>query len=227
MELPVFSQTEKDEFFEFFYKKFYQMNFGSLSKSDIELFVFHFFIEKLRKLNSVGNAVNETKLSDFKLACQLGVTPQKIRNLKLKERLIYPSSEYDWRKQFLQISGEARYDPDKKRVIMNISDNWLFVNIQDFLEDKGEPVEIQLNGKILQIPVPYYVDLMVEAHSANNESFRKEVVKKLQSLSPELKKLDVKKIGLSIKNAAIDITTLGANLVTMIPQLSILVGNAT
>ena len=110
---------------------------------------------------------------------------------------------------------------------MNISDNWLFVNIQDFLEDKGEPVEIQLNGKILQIPVPYYVDLMVEVHSINNEPFRKNVVKKLQSLSPELKKLDAKKIGLSIKNAAIDITTLGANLVTMIPQLSILVGNAT
>ena len=43
MELPVFNQTEKDEFFDFFYKKFYQMNFGSLSKNDIELFVFHFF----------------------------------------------------------------------------------------------------------------------------------------------------------------------------------------
>ncbi|SOE75536.1 hypothetical protein SAMN05720781_1659 [Fibrobacter sp. UWT3] len=227
MKLSDFSQTEKDEFFQFFYDKFYQKNFGSLSKSDVELYVFHFFIKKLRAQHSNGYAVNEINLSDFKLACQLGITPQKIRGLKLKERLVYPNSEYDWRKQFLQISDEAKYDPDKKRVIMNVSDNWLFANIQDFLEDKGEPIEIQLNGKILQIPVPYYVDLMVEVYSVDNKDFKTDVVRKLKSLSPEMKKMDMKKIGLSIKNAAIDITTLGVNLVTMIPQLSILVNSAT
>ena len=226
MELPEFSNEEKEEFFQFFYDKFYNKNFGSLSKSDIELYVFQFLIKKLRKLNSDGYAVNETKLSDFKLACQLGVTPQKIRSLKLKERLLYPSSEYDWRKQFLQISHEAKYDPDKKRVIMNISDNWLFVNIQDFLEDKGEPIEIQLNGKILQIPIPYYIDLMVEVCSVDDEKFKDKVARELEPLFTE-KGLDMKKIGLSIKDAALDLATLGANLATLIPQLSSFIHSAS
>lgn len=35
MKLSDFSQTEKDEFLQFFYDKFYQKNFGSLSNSGV------------------------------------------------------------------------------------------------------------------------------------------------------------------------------------------------
>ncbi len=217
MNLPEFKEDDYKEFFAFFKSNYFNNKFSTLTKGDVETYLFHFLIKKYRKINSDGYYVDDSSMTDFKMACLLGVTPQKIRSLKMKERLLFPDDQYDWKKQLLAISSQARYDTDKKRVILNVSDNWLFANIQDCLEEKGEPIEMQLNGKILQIPLPYYIDLMIETYKGEKKDIE-DIIKK--DLDIKDKKIDFKKLGILLKEHALNLTTLCANLATIIPNLS-------
>ena len=73
---------EKAEMFDILAAHFYCQNFGSFSKSDIELLMFHFLLEKEIKTNTNGAVLNYYAVSDYKLSKILGITQQKIKNLK-------------------------------------------------------------------------------------------------------------------------------------------------
>lgn len=71
----------------------------------------------------------------------------------------------------------ARYDEKTQRISLNIPDPNLFLEIQNYLEEKGAFIDIQLNRKILQMRAEYFVELSL---LLENEENRKEVIKKIR-----------------------------------------------
>ena len=96
---------------------FYSHNFGQTSKTDLDLLMFHFYYEKMRSIftDSEGG-LDYTQCSDYKISKELRITQQRVRNLKVKNQLIYPpEEELDWIKEFAKLTKNARYDHVTKK----------------------------------------------------------------------------------------------------------------
>lgn len=217
-----FTPDEKAEMFDVIANHYFEQNFGHMSKTDMDLLMFHFYIEKMISVcTNADGVLDYNKCSDYKISKELGITQQRVRNLKVKNQLVYPSEmERDWKKEFASLTRNARYDQNTKKVIVNIPDPNLYLEIQNFIEEKGAFVEKQLNSKILQIRAEYYIDLVI---SFETDANRKDIIDKLKKqLSAEGKDdfvFDERNIGKSLIEGAVNITTLAANLSTLItPQ---------
>lgn len=186
-----------------------------MSKSDFELMIFKFYIENLLSNNRDENNVikNYNECSDYKISKDLGITPQRVSNLKVKKELVYPS-KYDWKKAFLKLTENARYDPVTKKVTINIPDPNLYLEIQNFLEEKGSYIEKQLNRKVMCLRAEYYIDLIISLN--DSESERKEITEGLKKSFMKKNKgefsFDDKNIGKSLIDGAVNISTIAANL---------------
>lgn len=220
-----FSQDEKAKMFDEIAAHFYYRNFGQMTKTEIDLMMFHFYYEKLISSfkDSEGN-LDYKQCSDYRISRELGITQQRVRNYKVKNQLVYPSSENrDWRKEFSKLIENARYDRVSKKIIVNIPDPNLYLDIQNFIEERGAYIEKQLNSKILQIRAEYFIDLAV---SLEPFSYREEIVNELQKQLSENCKDDVvfdeRNIGKSLIESTVNITTIAANLSNIIsPQNTI------
>lgn len=110
MEYVSFTKEEKVKLFDKIADRFYNANFGQMSKSDIELLMFNFYIEKMvSDSKRPDGTVDYRKCSDYKISKDLGITQQKVRNLKVKNQLIHPI-QYDWRRALARLTENARYD---------------------------------------------------------------------------------------------------------------------
>lgn len=97
------STEEKEKIFDILSEKYYKNNFGTFSKADCDLLMFSFYIEKMVRDNSDdNNVVNYNICSDYTIAKELGITPQKVRNLKIKKQLVYPIT-FDWKKSLASL----------------------------------------------------------------------------------------------------------------------------
>lgn len=208
-----FTPEEKIRCFDEIASHFYESNFGQTSKSDIELLMFKFYIENMISVNtSKDGTIDYNQCSDYKISKDLGITQQRVRNLKVKKQLVYPI-DYDWKKALAKLTENARYEPNTKKVILNIPDPNLFLEIQNFIEEHGAYIEKQLNSKILQLRAEYYIDLIVLLES---EKKRKEIIKSLKKDFIDQGKDDAvfneKNIGKSLIEGAVNITMVAANI---------------
>lgn len=202
-----FTNEDKCKFFDEISKHFYESNFGSLSKSEFELLMFSFYIEKMISDNvDEDGIVNYSACSDYRISQDLGITQQRVRNLKVKNQLVN-HIEFDWKKSFSKLTANARYDKKTQKITINIPDPNLYLEIQNFIEEQGAYIEKQLNSKVMQLRVEYYIDLIVALEGDEN---REEIRKTLKQLFKEKGKDDdafvEKEIGKSILNAAVNIT---------------------
>ena len=207
-----FSDDEKIKMFDTIASKYFEANFGQTSKADIELLMFHFYIEKM-----ISNNTDETGIidfnacSDYKISKDLGITQQRVRNLKIKNQLVYPV-EFDWEKALATLVKNARYDKASSKIVLHIPDPNLYLEIQNFIEEKGAFVEKQLNTKVLQLRAEYFIDLVV---SLEPENSRKEIIKRLKKSfkdeGKDEKAFNEKCIGKSLLDMAINISTVVAN----------------
>lgn len=217
MELVQFSDDEKIRMFDEIAKHYYEVNFGQMSKSEMDLLMFHFYIEKLNNdhINDDGT-INYRECSDYKISKELGITQQRIRNLKIKEKLLYPK-DLEWEKALAALTKNARYDKKTNKITLNIPDPNLYIEIQNFIEEKGAYVEKQLNSKILQIRAEYYIDLVLAVEDEGN---RKKIIKELKK---EFKKSGAdddafkeSEIGKSLIEGTVNVTSIMANISGMI-----------
>ena len=211
-----FSDKEKVELFDRICKHFYYQNFGQMSKADIELMMFNFYIQKMVSENSDNDGViNYNNCSDYRISKELGITQQRVRNLKVKNQLVNPV-DYDWKKALAKLTANARYDSTTNKISLSIPDPNLFYEIQNFIEENGAYVEKQLNSKILQIRVEYYIDLII---SLENDTSKKKIIKSLRKQFKEANKsedlFDESNIGKSLIEGALNITTVAANISTI------------
>lgn len=217
---------EKVELFDKIATQFYEANFGQLSKADMELMMFQIYYEKLVKQSRFEDGtIDYCKCSDYKISHELGITQQRVRNLKVRNQLRNPI-EYKWQAALARLTDNARYDRRSGKVIINIPDPNLFLEIQNFIEEQGAFVEKQLNSKILQIRAEYYIALII---SMEPEKSRKEIVKLLKKQfkisGKDEEAFDEKNIGKSLIDLAVDISTIASEMAKVLSPQN-LVGNA-
>ena len=168
-----FSDSEKIEAFDRIADCFLQQNFGSVGKSDLELIFFSIVIEHL--LN------NGLSYDDYNISKLLGITQQRVRNLKVKNQLRYEHS-FDWKKALLSRVANASFSPDDRYITIFIDDPNLFIEVQHYIEANGGYVDYTLNPKLLKMNTRDFAKLLVEIGSADNE---KEVWKVLRQVYRE------------------------------------------
>lgn len=213
MKYVSFNDKEKIELFDEIVSHFYNANFGQLSKSDIELMMFNIYINKmiLENRNSDGT-IDYKKCSDYRISQELGITQQKVRNLKVRNQLVNPVN-YDWKIALAKLTENARYDRSTGKIVINIPDPNLFIEIQNFIEEQGAYVERQLNSKILQLRIEYYIDLIVSLESdASRKKIIDELKKQIKVEGKDDKLFDDTNIGKSLLETTANITTVVANI---------------
>lgn len=156
------SNDYKAEAFDYIASHYYNVNFGDLSKSDIDLLMFHIYIEsRIEDCKDEDGTINYSDLSDYKIGKELGITPQRVKNLKVKKELKYPQKEFNWEvslRKLLVNPNRVVYEKDYIKI--NIPDPNLFMSIKDFIEDNDGYVDMQLNSNILKIRKNYFLGLL-------------------------------------------------------------------
>lgn len=134
---------------------FFDRNFGSSSKAEIDLLMFHLLMERLIKQNQKDGVIDYRKCSDYSLSRILGISESKIRNLKIKKNLAYPE-EYNWIDSFASIVSNSKLTrTHNNKVLITIPDPNVMIEVRNFLEENGDIVEKHLNSKILEMDMEY------------------------------------------------------------------------
>jgi hypothetical protein len=220
MKNNIFNEKQKIEAFDKIAENFYYKNFGQMSKSDVELLMFNIYTKCLvEKSKLQDGTINYSKCSDYKISQELGITQQKVRNLKIKCQLKYPI-EFDWKTELAKLIKNARYDKVTRKISVNIPDPNLFLEIQNFVEEKGAFIEIQLNSKILQLRAEYFIQLVVELEE---EKTKRNIVNSLKKQIKESNKddsmFDENNLGKSLLETTVNITSIASNISSLIsPQ---------
>lgn len=161
---------------------FYNRNFSSASKAEIELQMFSIYMDATIDLcrNNNGNTIDYNACSDYAMGKELGIPQERIRTLKVKKQARYPE-EFDWKQSLLSIKDSIRYEKEKKKIIIPTRDPNLYNEIRNFIESKGGYIEIQHSSNFIQIRPEYYFMLMYEDLDVEDKKrCRKELVKQLQ-----------------------------------------------
>ena len=206
----VFSTEEKANMFDQIAGHFYSRNFGQTSKTDLEVLMFNFYLRQMERTHP--HALN----LDYLISKELGITQQRVRNLRVKSQLLYPVF-LSWRDALSRLLEHARYDEDSHIIRMNIPDPNLYLEIQNFIEEKGGYIEVQLNSKLLQIRVEYFVELIVslEEQEDKREQLLTEIRNHIKTYQKQNLTLDKRGIGHALIRQKADIISLLANLATL------------
>lgn len=159
--LHSFSEEEKSELFEQIVDMYYKKNFGSTSKADLETYLFSFYLEHLIK--------TAEDFSDYVIGKDLGLTISRVRSLKERKELKYPSKNYEWKTSFLECSKYARYDETKHLIKFTIPDVNVIKDVRYFLEKNNLYDEYQLNAKLFQCPLDVFIEIGKKLSEENGE----------------------------------------------------------
>lgn len=151
----LFSSEDKIKAFDEIAELYYMSNFGSKNKKDFETLLFSLYYDQIiDKSNG-----DWTKYSDYTLSKQLGITQQQVNTLKVRKELMYPKWRNSWKEEFLKFCDNAVFEDNKIKIfIPNIV---VFQEIKNAIEQNGGYVEIQFTKNLLQLRLPYLLDLLV------------------------------------------------------------------
>ncbi len=171
----IFSDEAKILAFDRIAECYYECNFGTMQKSEIDLLMFSIYLDQILKKSEDDSKT----YSDYTLSKNLGITQRRISLYKEKKELVYPYEGFDWRKSFLRICDNARYDNGKIKI--QISDKNLYLEIKNAIEEMGGYVDAQINPTLLQVSPEYFVDLLMSlSEESDRNIFRKNLRKKLR-----------------------------------------------
>lgn len=174
--------VKKAEAFDKIADLFYNRNFGSASKAEIELLMFSILMDgMIHKHSGDNNVMDMNACSDFNMAKMLGIPKTTVKNLKLKKQARYPV-EFDWRESLKSVVDSIRYDQIKKKIIIPTPDPNLYEEIGNYIEEKGGFVELQHSRNYIQIRPEYYLWLLYEGidDEKTKVKVRTEIAEKLK-----------------------------------------------
>lgn len=190
----------KAEAFDKIAEHYYDVNFGSMSKSDLEVLMFSIYIERILDKDED----NFDAYSDYTLSKDLGITQSKVSSLKVKKELIYHREEFNWINSFSKISKNAVYENGK--IKLYIPDRNLYIELKHAIEISGGFVETQLTKNLLQIRPEYFLDLMIAISNEKDQNqLRKSIKKELKKKDKDLNFFDRESIGKSLLGKTPDI----------------------
>lgn len=160
--------NDKAEAFDKLAELYFYSNFGTASKTEIDILMFSLYLEQI--LNSSPD--DFTTYSDYTLSKQLGITQSKVCNMKVKKELIYPYEDFDWKKMLLAVSKNVIVED--QRIKLYIPDRNVYLEIKNAVESNGGFVDVTLTGNLLVLRQAYFLDLLV----AISENIDKKTIKK-------------------------------------------------
>lgn len=129
-------------------ENYFNCNFGTLSKSDFELFIFKTFID----IKSKELAAGET-LDYFELSKELGITEARFNNLvqKLSLRKLYSEAENekDWKSKFINLLENIKFDSKNCRFKLLITDPVIKAEFKHHIESKNWFDDGSFNSKVI------------------------------------------------------------------------------
>lgn len=139
-----FTDKEKLAFADDILPLFLNKNFGTVQKTEIELVVFHHYLNHCKSLNK--------SVSDLTMGKQLGITPARVRNMKLKDYL-HQDDDLNWKKELLKQMNETSFEIKGKEILFVIRDVILMTELRNFLEENGFVNEYSLNPNLFSCSV--------------------------------------------------------------------------
>ena len=118
------TEAVKAEAFDKIAELFYNCNFGSTTKTDIETLMFSIYIERILKEEGPENF---KAYSDYTLSKALCITQARVSNLKVRKELAYPYEAFSWKESFELLSKKATFENGKIKLF--IPDKNLFIEI--------------------------------------------------------------------------------------------------
>ena len=183
----LFFDFDKENAFNELAELFFDRNFSTATKSEIELRMFHYYMKALinKYRDEETNVLDYSACSDYNIAKQLGITRERVRSLKVKTQARFPE-EYTWTDSLISLKDNVRYDERKKRIIIPVPDPNLYNEIRDFIEKNGGYVEIQRSENVIQIRPEYYIMLIYDVEGADGKKKTCEaVMKELNKKNPK------------------------------------------
>lgn len=178
--------NQKAGMFDKIAENYYKCNFGTFNKSQMDLLMFSLFLDVLEN--------NKERYDDYTLSKQLGIMQPNVRQLRKKRQLIYKQND-KWYETFLEYNKNVEFDKSD-RIVINIRDPNVYLELEHAIEEIGGYVEIQLNPKLLKIPPGYYIELLIRIHQLENgcdekaiKSLKSDFIKKLNKRYLEDEKL--------------------------------------
>lgn len=172
------SSTSSDVWSEFLAKikeQCLERNFGTLSKSEFDLLVFHYYL--LDKQAQVGSAY----VTDYEIGRKLGLTIQRVRSLREREALKWPPKEEGrWKERFLDCLKFAHYDEKSGAVKIPVPDVNLIKEIRNYLEIAGLFDDYQLNPKVFQCNLGLFVAICLKLNLKGEDKLSGEILNKLR-----------------------------------------------
>lgn len=149
-----YSEKRKAKLFDQISGKYFDKNFGTMTKSEFELLLFNMLLEYLRDKKP-------NDLSDYSISKVLGISQTRVRNLKQRAELVYPRKDFEdvWKEYFKKYIQYARYDDKTGLVKVNIPDVTVITELRNFMEENKWYDEYQLNPKLFQCPVEIFLEL--------------------------------------------------------------------
>ena len=129
----LFSTTEsKADAFDQIAEKYYYANFGSTSKTNMDVLLFSIYLERI-----LDNSEDQfASYSDYTLSKLLGITQSQVSNLKVKKELQYPYSAFSWKKSFERIVENYRYE--KGKIKLYIPDKNLYLELKNVMRQRKQ-----------------------------------------------------------------------------------------
>ena len=103
-----FTDKEKLAFDDDILPLFLNKNFGTVQKTEVELMVFHHYLKHCESLNK--------SVSDLSIGKQLGITPARVRNMKLKDYL-HQDDDSSWKQKLLNQMNETSFEIKGKDIL--------------------------------------------------------------------------------------------------------------
>lgn len=160
---------------------YYNKNFGTMSKSELDLLMFKIFYDRLK-----SESKEDSSLTDVALAIELGITKQKVKSLKERMFLKYSSdNDFDWKREMRACisNSSVEYDERTGKFTILVSNPRFGYAVEDFLEKNRLITDYTHNSKLLILSRRAFVFLAYE--SCDDAEKRRELEKCFRQVSNE------------------------------------------
>lgn len=145
-------------------------NFGTLSKSEFDLLVFHYYL--LDKQAQVGSAY----VTDYEIGRKLGLTIQRVRSLREREALKWPpKAEGKWKNDFLQCLPNAHCDANRD-VKIPVPDVNVMKEVRNYFEAHGLYDEYHQNPKLFMCKLDVLIAVCIDLKSKDAGNLCKDIL---------------------------------------------------
>lgn len=179
MEYEDFSEEEVKELLSKLCKGYFNKNFGTLTKSEIDLIMFHHYLKQ--KMASKTNSF----ISEYEISKELGISQARVRTLKTKDYL-QNENKVDWKNELLEIfnSGNfVRKDGDIEVIIPDVN---LMMELRNFLEEEKMINEYVLNPKVFKCTLDVFVKVYEKLKGVKIGSTYESLCSYLKKNNPKL-----------------------------------------